>query len=274
MGVGDPLSQVGDEALLAAGALGPSGVAVVVGPRRSDAVALAAAIADVLVLDGVAQTTPVRATLALLAVDSVDPWGRAVALPPGGDLRAPRAVLLGACDMVVAVGDESSNSSISLRARLELGDGVRLGADRVDWRTLASKRLGLLTAMARPDRVVRALERRGLRIGAVVRAPDHGPFPPEAVERARRMPVDLWLTTAKCAFHVFAPVALSHVRLARSRGAGRGSGAWSGAWSSALSGKGSGGSGGRGHRCALHPAGRAVARAPASLRLDLTFRGP
>jgi tetraacyldisaccharide 4'-kinase len=77
----DPVGEVGDEALLAARTLGPAGVPVVVAPRRSDAVALAARISNVLVLDGVAQTTPDRASLALLAVDASEPWGRAVALP-------------------------------------------------------------------------------------------------------------------------------------------------------------------------------------------------
>jgi tetraacyldisaccharide 4'-kinase len=203
---GDRLDEVGDEALLAAGALGPAGVRVVIAPKRSDAIALAARIADVLVLDGVAQTAPVRASLALLAVDAAEPWGRAVALPPGGDLRAPVSSLVDACDMVVAVGDELQPPALSWahHARTTF-DGVRWRGELLGWDELARLRVGFFSAMARPERVVRALGRRGVRVQAVVRASDHGPFAPALLERIRRAElddVDLWLATPKCALHV------------------------------------------------------------------------
>ncbi|MGO9838702.1 MAG: tetraacyldisaccharide 4'-kinase [Polyangiaceae bacterium] len=207
----DALDEVGDEALLAAQALGPSGVSVVVAPKRSDAVALAASIADVLVLDGVGQAAPVRASLALLAVDAEEPWGRAAALPPRGDLRAPVRSLVGACDMIVAVGDDgqSPNPSWAHHARTTL-HGVFLRGELLGWDEVAQLRLGFLSALARPDRVLRALERRGVRVRAVLRAPDHGPLSPELLERMRgRLKrtagfdhVDLWLATAKCALHI------------------------------------------------------------------------
>ncbi len=93
----DPLDEVGDEALLASSELerlaGPSGrvARVVVAPTRAAAIDFAAGAADVIVIDGVAQTAPVPATLALLAVDADEPWGRAATVPPWGDLRAPVA---------------------------------------------------------------------------------------------------------------------------------------------------------------------------------------
>ena len=69
--------------------------------------ALAGRVADILVLDGVAQTSPVRAALALLAVDAREPWGRGGAVAPRGDLRAPKPILLRACDGVVSIADGS-----------------------------------------------------------------------------------------------------------------------------------------------------------------------
>jgi tetraacyldisaccharide 4'-kinase len=203
VGRDDPIGQVGDEALLAARALGPAGVPVVVAPRRSEAVALAARIADVLVIDGIAQTTPARASLALLAVDAREPWGCAAALPPAGDLRAPRSRLLGACDMLVAVGDEPPHGlSGACHVRTEM-PGARVAGDLIPWDSLARLRLGLLSALARPERVVRALERRGVRVCDVIRAADHGPFARDLRDLVSGRGVDLWLATPKCALHAF-----------------------------------------------------------------------
>jgi tetraacyldisaccharide 4'-kinase len=201
VGQGDRMDQVGDEALLAARALGPAGVPVVVAPTRSAAVAVAARIADVLVIDGVAQTAPARASLALLAVDAGEPWGRAAKLPPAGDLRAPVSRLVGACDMLVAVGDEAPPGlSGACHVRTELL-GAWVAGDLVPWDRLVKLRLGLLCALARPDRVVRALERRGARVCDVILAPDHGPFSRDVPGRVSGAAVDLWLATPKCALH-------------------------------------------------------------------------
>jgi tetraacyldisaccharide 4'-kinase len=199
----DSLDEVGDEALLAARALDPLGVRVIVAPKRSAAVALAARMADVLVLDGVAQTSPVRASLALLAVDSIEPWGQAIALPPRGDLRAPVSRLLGACDMLVAVGSERPVASLSgaHHARTEIR-GAWVGGELVRCEGLRRLRIGLLCALARPDRLVRSLAASGIAVRVVVRAPDHGPFGRAALEAVGRESVDLWLATPKCALHV------------------------------------------------------------------------
>jgi len=210
----DPLDEVGDEALLAARALGPAGVRVVVAPERQDAVELASRFAEVIVIDGVVQTAPVRASLSILAVDAAEPWGHAVALPPGGDLRAPVSRLVEACDLVVAVGDagQAPIPAGTLHAPAEI-PGAWVRGELVGWDELAGLRLGLLSALARPDRVVRSLERRGGRVTAVVRAPDHGPFGADSLERASGEAVDLWVATPKCALHLFA------ARAARSRSA-------------------------------------------------------
>ncbi|HXN32393.1 MAG TPA: tetraacyldisaccharide 4'-kinase [Polyangiaceae bacterium] len=209
---GDALAEVGDEALVAAQALGPAGVRVVVAPTRSDAVAFAAREADVLVLDGVAQTSPVRATLALLAVDALEPWGRARSVAPCGDLRAPMAALLRACDGVVAIGDcpragvdvESEGAFGAWRASMS-SSGARVGDTLRTWDDLGRMRLGLLCAIARPERVVRSLQRRGVAVRAVVRARDHGPLAGSIFARAALAGalagIDLWLATPKCSLH-------------------------------------------------------------------------
>ncbi|HEY3822360.1 MAG TPA: tetraacyldisaccharide 4'-kinase [Polyangiaceae bacterium] len=187
----DALGEVGDEALVAARALEAHGVRVVVAPSRALAVELAARAADVLVLDGVLQTRPAPASLSLLAVDAEEPWGSAAAVPPRGDLRAPIAALLAAADVVVPVGQDSPDATVS-------SAGAHLGGSFLAWEALRPLRLGLACALARPRRLMRSLARHGIRPVAVALAQDHHSISPDAM----RGPVDLWLTTAKCALHI------------------------------------------------------------------------
>jgi tetraacyldisaccharide 4'-kinase len=191
----DALTDVGDEALLCARALGGA-ARVVVAPSRQAAVDFAASLvprADVLVIDGPLQLAPVRASLALLAVDAHAPWG-ADALPPAGDLRAPRAALLAHADLVVPVDATPL--------------GATLGGERVELSALAVRsgrgtpRLGLFMALSRPARLEQALRRAGLDLPVVVRAPDHGPVTPALAARLRAAEVDLWLATEKCGLHL------------------------------------------------------------------------
>ena len=177
--VDDDLAQVGDEALVAARDLAALGVPVVVAPRRALAMDLASRFADVLVLDGVAQTTP-RASLALLAVDAAEPWGSAQ-VPPRGDLRAPLAALLAACDLIVTLGTDPPpaafpvcRSTPTTHAR-SYSRGAWVGRTLFRWDSLAGIRVGLLSALSRPERIVRALRAR-----APVRMEgrEEGPRPP------------------------------------------------------------------------------------------------
>jgi len=208
----DPIDEVGDEALLAARALGGWGVPVIVAPSRAAALALAALHADTLVLDGVGQTAPVRADLALLAVDASAPWG-AGALPPLGDLRAPPAALLDACDGIVTVGDPPAPGAAAFSdgtgretwAARPVSAGAWVGGELRTWADLGGARVGLLSVLARPHRLVRALAARGVRVRALVRASNHGPldrgFFARAAREAGRERIDLWLASAKCAIH-------------------------------------------------------------------------
>lgn len=216
----DSVHIVGDEALLAARAL--DGCArVVVAPSRAAAVGFAARDSDVLVLDGVSQTVPERANLALLAVDATQPWGRTEALPPCGDLRAPISTLLGACDAVVALADPNFPVRVPLAESRRVwpawieSSGAWLSPARpldssgrfLSWDELATHRVGVVAALARPDRLVRWLVRRGVRPCAIVRAPDHGPFGPgfaRACRTAAAGKVDIWVATQKCALHAAA----------------------------------------------------------------------
>jgi tetraacyldisaccharide 4'-kinase len=227
----DPIGEVGDEALVAARALGPAGVRVVVAPTRSAALALASRGADVIVLDGVAQTAPARAALALLAVDGVEPWGRAGAVAPRGDLRAPRRALLRACDGVVSIGDEcrvrdgltsrltgapsdditghvapeSLPRGLDMWHAVVASSGAWVGSDLMPWRHIAGTRVGLVCALGRPERVVRFLAARGVAVRCVLRARDHGPPTAKLLARTARarrdLGIELWLATPKCALH-------------------------------------------------------------------------
>ena len=187
----DARAAVGDEALLCARALGGA-ARVVVAPTRQAAVDFASSLTprvDVIVIDGPLQLTPVRASLALLAVDARAPWG-ADALPPVGDLRAPRAALLAHADLVVPV-DATPSAAIVSGERIELGALQARG-----------RRLGLFTALARPARLEQALLQAGVELPILVRAPDHGPVTRSVARRIRTARVDLWLATEKCAIHL------------------------------------------------------------------------
>lgn len=164
------LATFGDEALHCARSVD---VDVVVGPTRQAALDRAAERADVIVLDGPLGVS--GAVLSVLAVDEDAPWGSG-AVVPAGDLRAPREALLRAADHVVRVSAEPI-----------------LGGPLPD-------RYGLFTAIARPARLVLALERRGIRPEAIVSVADHGPLD----ARARRLlvPGSTWLATEKCAIHL------------------------------------------------------------------------
>jgi tetraacyldisaccharide 4'-kinase len=165
----DDVDIVGDEALECARA----GLTVYVGRKKQNAIDTAERNADVIVLDGVTQLAPKRATLALLASNTRAPWGSG-ACPPLGDLRATREAILAATDQVVAIDHDDATSLL------------------LAWPALRTMRLGLATAVARHERILAFLESRMLEVARVVAASDHG-----ALEIPRDARIDLWLTTPK-----------------------------------------------------------------------------
>jgi tetraacyldisaccharide 4'-kinase len=196
---------VGDEAVMMRSALEPFGVPVVVGPRRQATVDLAASLARCVIVDGLLQTRPERLALSVLALDAALPWGVG-RCPPAGDLRAEPSVLLAACDCVLLGLDEASGPVSERpfgtrpgmvwrrwldRARPAWGPSVRLSE-------LVGRRAGLLTTVARPERLLRQLVWSGISIAEHRCFADHSR--PKARRRGPRPPgLDLWLTTAKCA---------------------------------------------------------------------------
>jgi tetraacyldisaccharide 4'-kinase len=192
------LDRYGDEALLAARSLAGRAPVFVASDRQA-ALDRAAAVADVVVLDGPLQTKPRRAALSLLALDAASPWGSG-ALPPRGDLRAPREALLAACDRAILIGDDP-DASARVTSR-----GARLGGAPLAWIDLFRLRVGLFTALARPARLLAFLAQRGVVPARVERAPDHARLrdlrldaPRGNAPGAARADVDLWLASPKCA---------------------------------------------------------------------------
>ncbi len=207
----DSVDVVGDEALALTREITRDGatarIAVVVGRSRASALAFAARSADVVVLDGVLQTAPKRAALAILAVDAARPWGGDAA-PPRGDRRAPRDALLAACDLVVAVGHPPAGAFAPhvdrpARTARVRSHGVVVGGQTLPWADVSAQSVGLYTALARPDRVLRFLAERGVVPVAHIAVGDHA-RPMEihkllARDAVKARGVTLWLVSSKCA---------------------------------------------------------------------------
>lgn len=222
----DEAREVGDEAVWLAEKF-TRGL-VVVGPERSDAVRYAVAQgANVIVFDGLHQTTPRRLDHALLVLDAERPWGASQS-PPSGDARGSAARLRSLADEVVLVRtrrggaerhaddrDRDHDHDQKAHEGRYLLEGARLlgGAERLSMAELRGKRLGLSTAIARPSRLVGMLLDEGIVPTRVVRSADHaGPaFPP--VLEGERPPVDGWLVTEKCASWLRAEQPESYKRL-------------------------------------------------------------
>ena len=192
-------THVGDEALLLARAL-PS-IPVFAGRSRERALRLAARTADVVIVDALLQTAPERLGLSILVLDGDKPWGTG-ACPPLGDLRARRDRLLKATDVLLversldAVADVAvPHLRWSFERRLtwvERPDGQRLSVDE-----LQGKRLGLLTTIARPERLEQRLAASGITIASWRAGADHGALK-ERRRRSGAPPIEAWLTTGKC----------------------------------------------------------------------------
>lgn len=199
----DAVTVIGDDALTAARLLEGSGVPVIVAPRRQAALDHAAAIgARTAIADGLLQAAPHRVGAAVLTLDATAPWGSG-ASPPAGDLRAPADALLAAADHIAAVIPEGGSmppdlahlGAVPVASAIE--GAVDRAGDRLSLADLAGRRVGLLLAVARPDRVTAALGRAGIHPAVAATLADHAPG--RALAAAARGEVDLWLATARCA---------------------------------------------------------------------------
>jgi tetraacyldisaccharide 4'-kinase len=190
------LDDVGDEALIAARAL-DGRARVVVARTRQEAIDHAAHTHDVLVVDRLLQARPTRLARSLLVVDDRAPWGSGRLLP-FGDLAAPRAALLSAADDVVRVGSDEAPNVLAV---------VREGRKRpVGEIATARLRVGLVTSLARPGRVLDSLAAEGVHPVVHVERDDHARAERSEhrrlVERARAEHIDLWLLCPKSAVHL------------------------------------------------------------------------
>lgn len=193
--------EVGDEALWLARELSPLRVPVFTGRSRMAVLARAANQSEVIIADSLLQTGPERLALSILAVDAQAPWG-AGECPPIGDLRARPECLLAVTDFVVAVAGERGPSALpDVRGRpMALATSMLRGARAttgmvVSMADLARMRVGVVVAIARPVRVLHALEAHGITPVVVYTFRDHQ-VPREPM---RAVPeVDVWLTTGKC----------------------------------------------------------------------------
>ncbi len=189
----DLAARVGDDAVLCARELESCGVPVFFGDR-TQALALAASVARVVVLDGVLQTRPERLSLGLLVAD--EPSALDAPCPPAGDRRAARDRLLAAADVVVLGQEHPVGADLAGRQSSSFASyvtGIRCGDTVAPLSALVGRRVGLSLAVARPHRVVRAVHAAGIRPVWTELSPDHDR------PRRGRHAVDAWLMTAKCA---------------------------------------------------------------------------
>lgn len=196
--VDDAPELVGDEAAYLARALASVGVPVFVGASRSHALALASRHAPLVIVDGLLQARPERVRLSLLVLDVRAPFGSG-RCPPAGDLRAKLPEIVAATDRVVLIGEgELPVDRPVLRARSALVGLV--GPDgEMPLSVLASARVGVALAIARPERVLEQLATLGVEPEAVVLCADHAHFDAARLQRIlleRRL--DAWLVSGKC----------------------------------------------------------------------------
>lgn len=200
---GDAVAVVGDDAATAARLL--AGVApVVVAPGRQAAIDHAVALGHrLLVVDALLQTTPDCLAAAVLVLDAEAPWGSG-ACPPAGNLRAPPRALLAAADVVAALQPEGTvpdpalpEGAVPVPARV--AGAVAADGEVFGLADLAGVRVGLWLAVARPERIVAALGRSGIHPEVTLRHADHAAPTARDLARAAGIPVEAWLTTARCA---------------------------------------------------------------------------
>lgn len=179
--------SVGDEAVLAFRRLAP--VPIWVGPREATLHA-AARDADVLVVDGLLQATPIPVALSVLALSAPEPWGSGLVLPHG-DLRSTPARLRAAADHVVV---------LSATAGISVQHAPNATVAHTTLSLPAPGRRGLFLSIARPERITQELARRGHPVVVTLRGHDHGAaaWEARAWKLLRTHELEGFLVTDKC----------------------------------------------------------------------------
>jgi len=212
----DDLAVAGDDALVAATALQHLDVPVWVAPNRLDAISAAAVDRpDFIVVDGLTRSSPNPGWHATLVVDAACPLGSGLPVPTG-DLRLPPELAIPACDEVVILQDCLDVSPVwsprcfqftpVRHAWVDIAGAVSGDMDPLSIDRLRSARIGLMTFLARPSRVLASLYRRGIRPACHWVGRDHGtPRLWDAISiraLARSFHLDGWIATPKCAAHL------------------------------------------------------------------------
>ena len=176
--VDDDVRFVGDESIVAARALADV-APVIVGRSRAHALAFAATLGETLVVDHLHQTRPRPLDRAVLSLDARRPFGSGRTFP-FGDLVAAPDTLTSLADVVVHVGADDARHVVSF-ARAE--------------------RVGLITSVARPERVLRTVRDAGIDPVVHVERADHARLEPQEARAlstlARRHRLDAWLADEK-----------------------------------------------------------------------------
>ncbi len=191
-----PASEVGDEAVLLART---SGVPVVAGPNRVEdcRVLLAEHACDVIISDDGLQHLALARDFEIVLHDAKGE-GNGWCLP-AGPLREPLS-RLGQADLVVAYGDRERGAWPRVERAASLSDPARV----VPLSSFQGQRLLLVTAIARPRRVLDALADHGLAVDARL-LPDHHPL---SLDDMPAQGYDAILVTAKDAVKLPALCAL------------------------------------------------------------------
>ncbi|NMC71232.1 MAG: tetraacyldisaccharide 4'-kinase, partial [Myxococcales bacterium] len=174
-------SLVGDETALLERLL--PGCAVIAARRPADAAARAAALGcRILVLDDPSLTRPAAAHLRVVCLRPGDDWTMPVF--PAGERRpasvraweADHLVLFDGAEPLAGAGLPVTRGRIVPDGLVEMGAWARSGADAPRVRA-AGRRLFLLCAVARPERVERSLADLGTRVVGRRALRDHAALP-------------------------------------------------------------------------------------------------
>jgi tetraacyldisaccharide 4'-kinase len=166
---GDPVSLVGDEALLLA-EIAPTWVGA---DRAASARAAVANGAQALLLDDGLQNPTLAKDLSLLVVDGGSGFGNGHVLP-AGPLREPVAAGAARCQAAVLIGADETGAVARLPPQLPL---LRARLEQApDIAGLLGQRLFAFAGIARPEKFFDGLEQAGVTIVARRPFPDHHPY--------------------------------------------------------------------------------------------------